>query len=125
MNENIAEELYPFEINYSFTEHLNGLYVIDTPKKDNSFLIKFIAHGPGFDLVASALEEATFINHVTGKPFIRSSVLYSSIFKTAIVHVEFPDNDKLESFDVNKIDINSKHYNLIKIICKHWLQDVL
>lgn len=120
-----SNDMFPFELQYSFIEHPNGLCTIDTPREGNSYTLKYLALGPSFDLVASALEESTYINHITGAPFVRTSILYRTIFPLAIINVEFPDNDKLNSIDVAGTNINQINYNLIKMICKQWLKDTL
>jgi hypothetical protein len=98
---------------------------IDTQKVDNIFTLKFLAKGPEFDIVSLALEESTYINHITGKPFIRSSVLYRQLFQTAVVDVDFPDNPNLNPIDVASSDLNKINYNLVKIIIKEWLKKVI
>jgi len=118
-------DMFPFELQYSFVEHPNGLCIIDTPKEGNTHTLKYLAHGPSFDIVASALEEATYINHITGSPFVRTSILYRTIFPLAIINVEFPGNDKLNSIDVVNMNISQINYNLIRMICKQWLKDTL
>ena len=122
---NYKDELYPFETKYSFEKKPNGLIVIDRPTENNCYTVKFLAHGPGFELVANLLEECTYINHITGKPFVVSSLLYRKIFTSAIVQVDFPDNNLLPGFKVDQADMTTQNYNMIKIICKYWFKEVL
>lgn len=118
-------DYFPFQSSYSFVEFDNGLSIIDSPKKDNTYQLLFLAKGPSFDVVSNALEESTYINHITGQPFVVTSILYKKLFSTVIINVEFPNNNKLESIDVSNIDINKLNYNLVKIIIKEWLKKVL
>jgi hypothetical protein len=117
--------MYGFEFKYSFEELPNGLMKFGSAKDNNSFTAKFLAKGPEFDTVSNALEEATFINHITGKPFIRTSILYRQIMLNAVVQVEFPDNEKVETIVINSSSINSMNYSMAKMICKTWLRGVL
>jgi hypothetical protein len=119
------KQLYGFEFNYSFEELPNGLLKFDVERENNCYLAKYLARSADFDIVSNALEESTFINHITGKPFIRTSVLYRQILLNAIVRIDFPDNDKLNSIEINSNVINSMNYNLAKLICKNWLRGVL
>jgi hypothetical protein len=119
------KQLYGFEFNYSFEELPNGLLKFDAERENNCYLAKYLARSADFDIVSNALEESTFINHITGKPFIRTSVLYRQILLNAIVRIDFPDNDKLNSIEINSNVINSMNYNLAKLICKNWLRGVL
>lgn len=117
--------MYGFEFKYSYEKRANGLEIFGPAKDGNSYVLKYTAHGPEFNIVAASLEEATYINHLTGKPFVRTSILYREIFKKAIIYIEFPDNKELEPRHVEKIDLNKENYNLIKMICKHWIKEVL
>jgi hypothetical protein len=118
-------DFFSFETKFSYEKHVNGLVKIDNPKDDNSFTLKFLAKGPEFDIVSLALEESTYINHITGKPFIRSSVLYKQLFKEVVVDINFPDQLDLDSIDVASADLNKINYNLVKIIMKEWLKKVI
>ena len=125
MDSIFVNSVYPFEVNYSFEKKVNGLIVFGDAKKDNDYKMKFLAYGPSFDMVAKGLEEATYINHITGEPFIRTSVLYRETFKTAIVQIEFPENQELETIVMKKADLNNLPYTLVQVVCKKWLKEVL
>jgi len=127
MNQLIFEnnDLFTFEVKYSYEQYENGLVKIDTQKENNIFTLVFLAKGPEFDVVSLALEESTYINHITGKPFIRSSVLYKQLFQSVIVDVDFPDNPNLDHIDVPSADLSKINYNLVKIIIKEWLKKVI
>jgi hypothetical protein len=127
MNQLIFEnnDLFTFEAKYSYEQYENGLVKIDTQKENNIFTLVFLAKGPEFDVVSLALEESTYINHITGKPFIRSSVLYKQLFQSVIVDVDFPDNPNLDHIDVASADLSKINYNLVKIIIKEWLKKVI
>jgi len=120
-----SKDFYEFETKCSVTKLPNDLIIVDYPKKDNLYELKFLALGPRFDIVSEALEDSTFINHITGKPFVRTSILYRKIFMSAIHSVQFPENLNIQPIIVNQTDINSMNYNLIKIICKEWLKKVI
>jgi len=119
-----VEDLFGFTCEYDYKELSNGLYVI-SPAKTQFLKIKYLAHRPMFGIIAPALEEATYINHVTGKPFVRTSSLYRELFCKAIVQIDFIDNDKLETIVTQSSDINMVDYNLVQLVCKHWLKQIL
>jgi len=118
-------DLFAFEAKFSYEKYANGLIKIDAPRYDNEHVLKFLAKGPEFEIISLALEEATYINHITGKPFIRSSVLYQQLFKDAVFDVDFPNNPELGHIDVATADLSKINYNLVKIIMKEWLKKVL
>lgn len=119
------DTLYPFEISVSIKELPNGLISIDYPKEGNNYKIKFLALAPKFDIVASSLENSTFINHINAQPFIVTSILYRNIFSKAIKVIDFVDYPKLNQIVVEKSSINNINYNLIKLVCKEWHKSVL
>jgi hypothetical protein len=112
---------------YEYEERPNGLVKFSKSNQDNVNAKKMIivAHGPEFQKVAKILEDSTFINHITGKPFLVSSILYRNIFKDMIVEISFPGNEKLHKKNISNIDISKENYNLIKIVSQHWMKEVL
>ncbi len=119
------DNMYGFEFEYSFEEAPNGLIKFGAATDGNALTLKYLAKGPDFNTVSNALEEATFINHISGRPFIRTSVLYRQILLNAIVQIEFPDNEKLNTIVVDSNSISSMNYTMAKMICKNWLRGVL
>lgn len=117
--------MYPFEINYSYIKLPSGLVKIDNPQDGNCYTLKYTALGPEFELVSEILSNSSYINHITGEPFIVTSVLYREIIEKAIIYLNFDDNDDLESCDIKDIDINTLNYNLVKMISKNWIKSVL
>lgn len=117
--------VYPFEINYSYTKLPSGLIKIDSPTDDNCYKLKYTALGPEFELVSEILSNSSYINHITGEPFIVTSVLYREIIERAIVYLHFEDNDDIESCEIKDIDIGTLNYNLVKMISKNWIKSVL
>ncbi len=117
-------KLYLFEVQISIKKLENSMVIVDSPKKENSQLVRFLALPPKFDIVSQALEESTYINHITGEAFIRASILYKNIFKYAIKIIDFPDSD-IEQINVEKTNFGDLSYNLIKIISKEWAKEVL
>ena len=118
-------KLYTFEIKVSIEELPNELIKIDTPKENNSHVVKFLALPPKFDLISTALENATFINHINEQPFIVTSIFYRNIFTKAIRIIDFEDYPKISQIVVDKIQLSDVNYNLVKLICKEWHKNVL
>lgn len=117
--------LYSFTAKYSYEKLPNGYEKISYATEDNSYTVNFLASGAEFGLIADALIESTFINHITGEPFNIMNIFNRYIFTHAIKVVDFPDNPEIKSFNVSDIDINNQNYNLIKIIIKAWRKDTI
>jgi hypothetical protein len=124
MDQIIASSVYVFELEYSSEILESGLVTYSYPTENNKHTLKFLAHGPTFGIVSSALEEATYINHITGAPFVRTSIFYSQIFSKAIISIDFEDEEK-KTIDVKSVDMSTINYNLIKLIVKNWVKNVL
>lgn len=117
-------DLFGFEFDCSIQQRENGLVVFGKSTDDNKHIVKFLATGPRFDIISKAFEDATYINHITGEPFVRTSILYKLLFSQAIKKIDFVDYESLDSIEVSKVDINNLNYNLVKLICKKWLGEV-
>lgn len=121
------DKIYPFECYYHYSMKNNGVEVFKKANKEDvgAKKIIFIARGPEFRIVAKMLEDATYINHITGKPFVVSSILYRNIFKNVIIEIDFPDNELIPKKKISEINVDAENYNLIKIIAQHWYKEAL
>lgn len=115
-------DYFGFEIKYGYIKSPNGLIKFVHPTEDNTHLLKYIARGPSFELISEALTESTYINHITGLPFILTSLFYKMIFEKAIVEINFDNND-IESFKVSSS--KNINYGLVKMVSKNWIKGVL
>jgi|APCry1669189369_1035219.scaffolds.fasta_scaffold00268_13 hypothetical protein len=122
MNQILANSVHVFELEYSKKNLENGLTSYSNPEEGNRHILKYLALGPTFAIVSSALEESTYINHITGAPFVRTSIFYNQIFSKAIISIEFEDGNTI---DVKSADLGAINYNLVKMIVKSWTKDVL
>ncbi len=117
-------KLYCFEVFVSVRKLDNGVVLIDAPSEENCHLVRFLALPPKFDIVSQVLEESTYMNHVTGEAFIRTSILYKNILKHAIKIIDVVDSD-IDQINIEKTNFGDLNYNLVKAVCKKWLKDVL
>lgn len=124
MNFFYGESLYPFELLFSYEQKENGLLLFDKPKEGNAHKLTYLAKGPSFEIVSNALQESTYINHITGKPFVISSILYQIVFTTAIHSITFED-EELDDIEISEVNFNTLNHNLIKMVAKDWIKDVL
>lgn len=115
-------DLFGFEMEFGYEKMPNGVVKFSGTGEHK---LKYLAKGPTFEVVANALNDSTYINHITGQPFTLSSAFYKSIFQGAIVEVSFENIEDLQSFQVASMDFQKIHYNLIKIIVKDWVKKVL
>jgi hypothetical protein len=72
--------------------------------------------------MSSIIEEATIINSVNGKPFLRNKILCYQIMLNFIKSIRVVDNENEEYHTVNEFTINNMEYHLVKMICKKWLE---
>lgn len=118
------KNLHYFETKISLEKMENGIVKINKSKESNNITVTYLAQSPNFELLSNGLIEATYINHITGEPFVLSSILYYYIFKNAIKEINF-ENNILNPISTSSVDMSEINYNLVKIICRHWLKEVL
>ncbi len=116
------DDYFGFEIKYGYIKNPNGIVKFVAPTNDNNHVLKYIARGPSFELISEALTESTYINHITGNPFVLTSLFYKMIFEKAIVEIMFDNND-IESFKVSSS--KNINYSLVKMVSKNWIKGVL
>ena len=117
-------DIFGFELEYGYEVLPNGITKFFKPTNENKHILKYAARGPSFSLMSEALTESTYINHITGNPFILTSVFYKIIFEKAIIEVIFDKSDLL-SFKTNNVELSNLNYNLVKFIAKDWAKGVL
>lgn len=115
----IEPQLITFEIKYNSYEKNNFINYdfIDDGEKT------IIVHSKTrtFNLMNTILETATYINHITGTPFIRTSILYREILLKFITEIQLIDEDPKLKFKPDQNNIQNLNYQLGKEVAKRWL----
>ena len=75
-----------------------------------------------FKTMSSIIEEATIINSVNGKPFLRNKILCFKIMLNFIKSIKVVSEYSEEYFTINESSINNMEYDVVKAICKKWLE---
>lgn len=75
-----------------------------------------------FKTMSSIIEEATIINSVNGKPFLRNKILFLKIMTHFIKSIKVISENSEECFTINESNINNMEYDVVKAICKKWLE---
>ena len=111
-----------FEIKINFFKIENEILSKIKIDNDGDCLLICNALKRDFKTMSSIIEEATIINSVNGKPFLRNKILCHQIMLNFIKSIRVVDNENEEYHTVNESTINNMEYHLVKMICKKWLE---
>jgi hypothetical protein len=118
-------------VNQTFQIELKFTYVLNKEKKvtgvkilapdaqgESVYTITCDAVGKDFDTMSQILEDATVINHITGKPIVRNRVLCRLIILRFLKN--FKDGDQNDIAVTNE-NIGKIHYEIIRALARSWL----
>jgi hypothetical protein len=92
----------------------------DSPHQENEKEIVCMARGRDYQTMSEILEECTLINHITGKPMIRSKV-----FRTMVMEKFFTTWNVLDDaglmIPITLDKINNMYDQLVKRLVNKWL----
>jgi hypothetical protein len=111
-----------FEIRINFYKIENEVLSKIKIDKNGDCLLVCDASKKDFKTMSTIIEEATIINSVNGKPFLRSKILCYQIMLNFIKSIRVVDNENEEYHTVNESTINNMEYDVVKTICKKWLE---
>jgi hypothetical protein len=111
-----------FEIRINFYKIENEVLSKIKIDKNGDCLLICDASKRDFKTMSTIIEEATIINSVNGKPFLRSKILCYQIMLNFIKSIRVVDNENEEYHTVNESTINNMEYDVVKTICKKWLE---
>jgi hypothetical protein len=111
-----------FEIRINFYKIENEVLSKIKIDKNGDHLIICDALKRDFKTMSTIIEEATIINSVNGKPFLRSKILCYQIMLNFIKSIRVVDDENEEYHTVNESTINNMEYDVVKTICKKWLE---
>jgi hypothetical protein len=111
-----------FEIRINFYKIENEVLSKIKIDKNGDHLIICDASKRDFKTMSTIIEEATIINSVNGKPFLRSKILCYQIMLNFIKSIRVVDDENEEYHTVNESTINNMEYDVVKTICKKWLE---
>jgi hypothetical protein len=117
-----------FPIKVRFIEECNenneviNVKILKENEKENPNEKQIIcyARGRDYDTMSKILEETTIINHISGKPMIRSKMFRYKIMENFILKWNVLDENK-EMMPMNPENINKMFYSLVKKITDKWL----
>lgn len=121
---NNEHEIYKWEMGYELIKYENNKIKIQKAPQSEKRMTYF-AHSADFDLIAPILEEATFINHITGEPILVNTIFYREVFTKIIKRIHFYNNELPSIIIDDNFDISTIDYNLVKMIVKHWRENNL
>lgn len=113
---------YDFDIYYSLEVTPIGskkYYFFDKPnEKTKKISVK--ALNSEWENMSTALEESTYINHITGQPLLRKKTFFECILSNFILEVTFAEETPPEVIRLG--DFNRLNYKVIREVVKTWLK---
>ncbi len=76
------------------------------------------ASGRDFDTMSQILEDATIINHITGKPIVRNRVLSRLIILRFLRNFRDESNNPIA---ITPESIGKIHYDIVRALARSWL----
>jgi hypothetical protein len=76
--------------------------------------------GRDYDTMSRVLEKTTIINHISGKPMIRSRVFNKLIIVSFFISWDAVD-DQDKTIEINNDNIGKMNYDLVKALSRKWL----
>ncbi len=113
-------ETFEIIINFEQTSYEN--YVKTKICENGTYTLVCEASKRDFKTMSTIIEEATIINSVNGKPFLRNKILCFNIMKHFIKSIKVLHIDQEEYFSIDENSINNMEYDIVKAICKKWLE---
>jgi hypothetical protein len=112
----INPELFEIEIKYDCILESNQIIGIKCDEKGEHSVV-FLCQGRSVDEMSDILEESTIINHVTGRPMIRTKVFYKMVILKFMNKIK----EKDVVVDINDSNYSKIHYDVIKNAVKKWV----
>ena len=95
--------------------------------EDDVFLMTINAKGRDFDTMSKVMEEASIINHITGKPVVRTRILYKAILDRFFISADIRKMAKVEGEEEKPVTIMLEnfgqiYYDLVCFLVRKWLK---
>jgi hypothetical protein len=112
-----------FKFLYSSEGDVVGVKVLpdDTEEKDTHTIVCDVK-GRDFGTFSRVMEQATIINHVTGEPMARISILAQQVLLNFFTDWNLKDDETGEKIPINLENVQSMNYNLVKNLAYKWLR---
>jgi hypothetical protein len=118
---------FPVKIRYASVYAPNGIamgvrLLREDEQAEGATDIILDAVGRDYDTMSAIMEDATIVNHITGKPMVRSSVL------CRLILLRFTKSWNVKELGTdNYIPVTSElvgrlHYNVAKALARKWLR---
>lgn len=118
---------FPVFLKYEDVHASNGAAVgirilSDEAEGDDVNVLVCDAAGRDFDTMSAIMEEATIINHISGKPMVRASVLCRHIALRFFKSWNLKEYDTENYLPIDAELIGKMHYNAVKALARKWLR---
>ena len=121
--ENLFNIYVHFKYVYDEDGNESGIRIIRPENIDeDTVTIEAKATGRDYQTLSFIKEDSALINHITGKPILRTYTLYSSIIIKFFKSWNIYDEETSQPFPINLENVNKMHYLLVTSLAKQWLK---
>ena len=118
---------FPIFLKYEDVYASNGAAVgirilPDNSEGDGVNVLVCDAVGRDFDTMSSIMEEATIINHISGKPMVRASILCRHITLRFFRSWNLKEFESENYLPIESELVGKMHYNAVKSLARKWLK---
>lgn len=118
-----VEDKFPITIKFAYISGKDGIVTgvrLLSPEAegDSVCTVTCDASGRDFDTMSQIMEDATIINHITGKSMIRNRVLCRLVVLRCLKNFRDGDNNVIE---VTAENIGKIHYEIVRALARIWL----
>lgn len=121
-----ANKTFPVMVKFKFVHNAEGAVtgVRILPRNAEGEGVQSIvcdAVGRDFDTMSKVMEDASLINHVTGKPMVRISVLCRMIILRFFRGWNIKDKKTGDAVPITSETLNSLRYEIVRAMAREWL----
>ena len=120
----VNEDTFDLSLSYVVHKDDNGNIIsasVATPSDIGAEVLNCKVKGRDFDTMSKVMEDATIINHITGKPMVRSAVLCRLILTSFFVSWDAKDK-KGAPKSITMESVGQVDYKIIRVLARRWLR---
>ena len=127
MNVFVSDKPFDLSLNLKATYDPNGVLLAIDVLSDSvaltkeMFVLKCKCRGRDGMTMSSIMESATIINHITGDPLVRVSVLYKAIISSFFVEWNLCGEDGMP-MPIDGQSVNKLHDAVLKALARKWIR---
>lgn len=120
----ISEDTFDLKLCYLAHKDNEGNVMsvsVANPAQPGAEFLNCKVKGRDFDTMSKIMEDATIVNHITGKPMVRSAVLCRLILVNFFKSWDAKDKNGMSRL-LNVESVGKVDYKIVRVLARRWLQ---